>query len=74
MFAGEVLSNAMLMRSAEDRRVDDLRSILIVSFETAVERGMEPAAALAVILEWAAAECARLREAGPRRIEFSYHA
>lgn len=62
MFVGEALSAAAPVRNAEDRRVEDLKSIFIVSFETAVERGMEPTAVLAVIIEWAAEECARLCE------------
>jgi hypothetical protein len=47
---------------AEDRRLEELKSILIVSYETAVGRGLEPSAALAAVLEWAAVECARLNE------------
>jgi hypothetical protein len=47
---------------AEDRRVEALKGDLIVSYETAVGLGLQPAIALAAILEWAAQECARVSE------------
>ncbi len=41
---------------------DAFRSALIACFEEAIERGLSPNAAIAVVLEWAADECARLYE------------
>ena len=41
---------------------DEFRSALILSFEEAVARGLSPQNAIAVVLNWAADECARLNE------------
>jgi hypothetical protein len=62
MLAAKNPAIAMFESIAEDRRIEELKNILIVSYETAVDRGLEPSAALAAILEWAAQECARLSD------------
>lgn len=38
---------------------DELKSALIAGYEQALEQGMTPSHALAVILSWAAEECER---------------
>ena len=40
---------------------EDLKSRLIASYESAVHNGLSPCNALAVMLEWVAEECARIR-------------
>ena len=40
---------------------DVFRSALIVCFEEAVERGLAPKDAIAIVLDWVAGECARLK-------------
>ena len=40
---------------------DVFRSALIVCFEEAVERGLSPKDAIAIVLDWVAGECARLK-------------
>jgi len=39
---------------------EELKSRLIASYERAVDAGLMPCRALAVILEWVAEECARV--------------
>ena len=46
-----------------EKSADDLKSLLIIGFETAIDQGLPPQKAVSVILEWAADECARLSEA-----------
>ncbi len=62
MLVEQIPTAAMFERIAEEKRVEDLKGILIISYETAVSRGLQPLAALAAIIEWAAQECARLGE------------
>jgi len=74
MLAGEIPSATIFAGAAAERHIEDLRAILIVSFETAVERGIEPSVALGAILEWAGQECARLSKAWPPATGASHHA
>lgn len=43
-----------------EKSADDLKSSMIMSFETAIDQGLAPPKALAVVLEWAAEESGRL--------------
>ncbi len=56
------LSKSFTDRSLE-KCAEDLKSLLIVSFETAIDEGLPPREALAIVLGWAADECARLKSA-----------
>ena len=40
---------------------EELKSGLITSFETAINRGLPPQQAIATVLEWVSEECARLQ-------------
>lgn len=46
--------------AAPKKAADILQSHLISGFEAAVEQGMHPADALAIVLSWAAAELSRV--------------
>jgi hypothetical protein len=46
---------------SEESSLEDLKSAVIASFATAIDRGLSPSDAMATILEWAAQECARLQ-------------
>ncbi len=48
--------------ASEDEFCEELKSALIVSFEKAIDRGVQPARAIATILEWTSEEMARLQE------------
>ncbi len=53
-------------QSTSERGVSKLESQLIQSYEQAIDEGLPPSQAVAVILNWVAGECARLRdEAAP---------
>jgi hypothetical protein len=55
---------------AAERLADALQSQLIRAFETAIDQGMKPADALAVMLSWMSSEMARIesgRQARPAR-------
>lgn len=55
--------NAARQPSSE-REVSKLESRLIESYEQAIDEGLPPSQAVAVILNWVAGECARLRDEG----------
>ena len=42
------------------KSADDLKSLLIVGFETAIDEGLSPQRALSIVLEWVADECERV--------------
>ena len=46
---------------SREKSAEDLKSVVIASFEKAIDQGLPPYNALAVVLEWAAEESARLR-------------
>ena len=46
---------------SDDESTEELKSGLIASFETAINRGLPPQLAIATVLEWVAEECARLQ-------------
>ncbi len=50
-----------LAEVSREQDAEELKGVLIVTYETAVERGLPPQDALAAILTWVAEECARLR-------------
>ena len=49
-----------LIEAADRESLEKLESALISSYEVALESGLSPGGALAVVLDWAAAECGRL--------------
>lgn len=42
------------------KAIEELKSRLIASYERAVDAGLMPCRAMAVMLEWVAEECARI--------------
>jgi hypothetical protein len=64
MFALEIpFTKSFADAQSLEKCADDLKALLIVSFETAIDQGLPPHKALAVILEWTAEECTRLNGA-----------
>jgi hypothetical protein len=49
-----------LIEAADREAFAKLKSALISSYEVALESGLSPGGALAVILDWVAVECGRL--------------
>ncbi len=49
-----------LIEAANREALEKLESCLISSYEMALESGLSPGGALAVILDWAGVECGRL--------------
>ena len=49
-----------LIEAADRELLEKLESSLIASYEMALESGLSPGDALAIILDWAAVECGRL--------------
>ena len=50
-----------LARSSDEDSTEELKSALIASFETAIDRGLSPQMAIATVLEWVSEECGRLQ-------------
>ncbi len=48
--------------SLDQRAEDDLKSLMIVGLETAIDQGLSPHKALSIVFKWAADECARLKD------------
>ena len=46
-----------------EQSAEDLKSLLIIGFETAIDQGLPPQRALGIVLEWVADECARISDA-----------
>ena len=60
MLALQVSAAQAPLPLALERSADDLKSLLIVAFETAIEEGLPPQKALSIVLDWVADECARV--------------
>jgi hypothetical protein len=56
--------NEKLNAASPNEIADELRSHLITNYEHAINRGLGPQRALAVVLSWAASETDRLQESG----------
>ncbi len=65
MLALEIPSVKPLTDPSIERSAEDLKSLLIVGFETAIDEGLPPQRALSIVLEWVAGECARATHAAP---------
>ncbi len=61
MLVQDLPSTTLFVSVSEESLLEDLRSAVIASFETALDLGLSPSDAIATVLEWAAQECARLR-------------
>ena len=48
-------------RPSDDDLSEELKSGLIASFETVINRGLSRQMAIATVLEWVSEECARLQ-------------
>ena len=48
-------------RPSNGKSTEELKKVLIASFETAVDRGLPPQMAIATVLEWVSEECSRLQ-------------
>ena len=60
MLALEISSFKTFTGLPLERNAEDLKTLLIVGFETAIDAGLPPQEALSIVLEWAAGEFARL--------------
>jgi hypothetical protein len=61
-----IIQDIQLMKSladlSQEQETEKLKGVLAHSFEAALDEGLSPQDAIAVILAWAAEECTRLRE------------